>query len=236
MNWLYYQLIFADLNKYATGVAQPGLSVKNIKEVFISIPTFSEQKAIGNLLSTWDEAIDKIERLIQAKENQLKFLMKSLVVQSKNTQTTKEFSLSELCDQIKDRNSVGETNVLTPSAHNGLVSQLEFYKKSVSAENLSNYYLIKKGDFVYNRCSANGYPYGAIKRLDKYSQGVLSNLYICFSIKNYTVCESDYLLYLFESGGLNKKLRAICQEGARNHGLLNIKKSDFFEINCIFHL
>lgn len=68
LNWLYYQLIFSDLNKYSTGVAQPGLSVENIKEIFVLIPSFIEQKAIANLLTTWDEAIDKIERLIQAKK------------------------------------------------------------------------------------------------------------------------------------------------------------------------
>jgi type I restriction enzyme S subunit len=43
-------------------------------------------------------------------------------------------------------------------------------------------------------------------------------------------CESDFLLHLFESGAANRELRAVCQEGARSHGLLNITKADFFGI------
>ncbi len=68
VEWLYYQLIHANLNKYATGAAQPGLSVKNIKKISFLLPPLPEQKAIAALLSTWDEAIEKTERLIQAKE------------------------------------------------------------------------------------------------------------------------------------------------------------------------
>jgi type I restriction enzyme S subunit len=66
--------------------------------------------------------------------------------------------------------------------------------------------------------------------LDRYEKGVLSTLYLCFSLKENAPCESDFLLYLFESGSLNRELRSVCQEGARSHGLLNITKSDFFSI------
>jgi type I restriction enzyme S subunit len=58
----------------------------------------------------------------------------------------------------------------------------------------------------------------------------LSTLYLCFALKPNAPCESDFLLHLFESGAANRELRAVCQEGARSHGLLNITKSDFFGI------
>jgi type I restriction enzyme S subunit len=66
--------------------------------------------------------------------------------------------------------------------------------------------------------------------LDRYEKGVLSTLYLCFALKPNAPCESDFLLHLFESGVANRELRAVCQEGARSHGLLNITKSDFFGI------
>ena len=47
---------------------------------------------------------------------------------------------------------------------------------------MSGYYLLQKGEFAYNKSYSTGYPFGAIKRLDRYDRGVLSSLYICFSI------------------------------------------------------
>ena len=131
------------------------------------------------------------------------------------------------------KNSVGETTVLTASSRHGLVSQLDYYKKSVSAENLSGYYLLKKGEFVYNRSSSAGYPYGSIKRLDAYSQGVVSTLNLCFAISGKIECDSDFMAHAFESGILNNRLVGVCQEGARSHGLLNITKSDFFGLKFL---
>ncbi len=79
VDWLYYQLIYLDLNKYATGVAQPGLSVKNIKEISLILPPLLEQKAIADLLSTWDKAIVKTERLIRVKERRFRWLLRKLM-------------------------------------------------------------------------------------------------------------------------------------------------------------
>lgn len=44
--WLYHKLINLNLNQYATGTAQPGLSVENLKTVSISVLPLSEQEKI----------------------------------------------------------------------------------------------------------------------------------------------------------------------------------------------
>ena len=209
---------------------QENLSAGLIKEIPITLLSLPEQKAIADILSTWDEAIEKNERLILAKEKRFKRLLNDLIHQGRSNHTWKGFNLSDLCCPVSRKNSENNTNVLTSSAQNGLVSQLEYYNKCVSAENVTGYYLLKKGEFAYNRSSAKGYPYGATKRLDRYEKGVLSTLYLCFSLKPDAQCESDFLLHLFESGTANRELRSVCQEGARSHGLLNITKSDFFGI------
>ena len=38
------------------------------------------------------------------------------------------------------------------------------------------------------------------------------------------------MAHYFESGIFNKEIYGIAQEGARNHGLLNIGVNDFFEL------
>ncbi|KDS36073.1 restriction endonuclease subunit S [Parabacteroides distasonis] len=78
IRWLYYQLIKLDLNQYATGQAQPGLSVDVIKKVTIRIPkNKNEQQLIACGLFSVDELISTET----AKLDQLKAHKKGLMQQ-----------------------------------------------------------------------------------------------------------------------------------------------------------
>ena len=116
---------------------------------------------------------------------------------------------------------------MTIAAQYGLVSQTDFFNTSVASENLSNYYLIQKGDFAYNKSYSGEYPWGAVKRLELYETGVLSPLYICFR-PNPLIVNSDFLSHYFETHKWHNGIAQIAGEGARNHGLLNISISDYF--------
>lgn len=228
-----YQSLLASytrIRRMSNTGGQENLSVGLIKEIPITLPPMSEQNAIADLLSTWDKAIEKTERLIEEKEKQNKWLLANLIKNSVNDSIWGKQNLGSLVEPITQKNSVGEENVLTSSAQNGLVPQLEYYNKSVSGVDLSGYYLLHRGDFAYNRSSANGYPYGAIKRLTSCDRGILSTLYICFRITDLNCVNADFLDYYFESGVLNRSLRKICQEGARSHGLLNVTKGGFYDL------
>ena len=50
-NWSNYTLEALRLNEYATGAAQPGLSVANVLNVFVPVPPTDEQKQIGVKIS-----------------------------------------------------------------------------------------------------------------------------------------------------------------------------------------
>ena len=115
---------------------------------------------------------------------------------------------------------------LTISAQYGLVDQITFFNKVIASTDMSNYYLLKKGEFAYNKSYSSDYPWGAIKRLDNYDQGALSSLYICFAPQDNVV--SDFILQYFESPKWHKGISEIAVEGARNHGLLNVAVQDFF--------
>lgn len=141
-----------------------------------------------------------------------------------------EWEMSRLNKQFirqTKKNTEGNTNVLTISAQYGLISQEDFFSKSVAGENKENYYLLHRGDFAYNKSYSNGYPYGAIKTLSLYEKGIVSPLYICFSKTKENKCPEFYTHY-FEAGMLNHEIQTFAQEGARNHGLLNIAIEDFF--------
>ena len=91
---------------------------------------------------------------------------------------------------------------------------------------MSNYYLMKKGEFTYNKSYSGDYPWGAVKRLDRYDEGCLSSLYICFSLKPFV--NSDFITHYFETTKWYRGVSEIAGEGARNHGLLNIAIPDYF--------
>ena len=126
----------------------------------------------------------------------------------------------------KNKNNISSLP-LTISAQYGLVDQITFFNKIIASKDMSNYYLLKKGEFAYNKSYSSDYPWGAIKRLDNHEQGALSSLYICFAPQNNV--NSDFLLQYFESPKWHKEVAEIAVEGARNHGLLNISVQDFFK-------
>ncbi len=68
---------------------------------------------------------------------------------------------------------------------------------------------------------------GAIKRLKMYDEGVVSALYICFAAR--VEASAPFFEQYFDSGLMNAEIGLIAQEGARNHGLLNVSVVDFFE-------
>ena len=116
---------------------------------------------------------------------------------------------------------------LTISAQNGIINQYDYFDKQIASLNLSNYYILRNGDFAYNKSYSNGYPYGTVKKLDKFEEGALSSLYICFKVIN---VDSNYLTFYFDSNKWNREVKLISGEGARNHGLLNLSPVDFFNI------
>lgn len=138
-----------------------------------------------------------------------------------------ETRFKKMFTRLNRKNSENNDNVLTISAQYGLISQSEFFNKSIASEDKSNYFLLHKGEYAYNKSYSNGYPYGALKRLDKYEKGIVSPLYICFSATDDNKCP-EYYSHYFEGGMINREIKAFAQEGARNHGLLNIAVDDFF--------
>jgi len=199
----------------------------------VAFPCMDEQNIIAAILTVQDKVIKLKEKLLAEKQRQKKCLMQQLLTGKKRLSgfsgEWQNYRLRQLTKRIRCKNTVGNENVLTISAQHGLINQAEFFNKEIASEDKSNYYLLKKNDFAYNKSYSAGYPYGAIKRLVRYDVGIVSPLYICFEITGKDV-SLEYMEQYFEAGLMNREIQAFAQEGARNHGLLNIAVDDFF--NC----
>ena len=138
--------------------------------------------------------------------------------------------LGEIANRITRKNQNLESTLpLTISAQYGLIDQNEFFDKRIASKDVSGYYLLKKGEFAYNKSYSSDAPWGAVKRLDRYESGVLSTLYIIFELTDKTSTDSDFIVSYYNTDRWHKEVQAIAAEGARNHGLLNISPNDFFE-------
>ena len=140
--------------------------------------------------------------------------------------------LGDIVERVVRKNTNNESSLpLTISAQYGLVDQITYFNNRVASRDVSNYYLVLNGEFAYNKSTSDGFPFGAVKRLDLYEKGVLSTLYIVFSIKNQSEIDSNYLTVFFDTDRWHKGVSERAAEGARNHGLLNISADDFFDID-----
>ena len=140
--------------------------------------------------------------------------------------------MGEIVERITRKNENLESTLpLTISAQYGLIDQNEFFDKRIASKDVSGYFLVKNGEFAYNKSTSSDAPWGAIKRLDRYESGVLSTLYIVFKILDERKTSSDYIVTYYNTDLWHKGIQAIAAEGARNHGLLNVAPADFFETN-----
>ncbi|HEM6288512.1 TPA: restriction endonuclease subunit S [Streptococcus suis] len=221
----------------STGV--PSLSKVRINNIKVLTPSLQEQEVIGSFFSDLDQLITLHQRKLDDVKELKKALLQKMFPKGNGndfpelrfpefTDAWKQRKLGEVSKRVTRRNKELISSLpLTISAQHGLVDQEEFFNKQVASKDVSSYYLIKKGEFAYNKSYSNGYPWGAIKRLDRYEMGVLSTLYIVFKPTS-LIC-SDYLVSYYDTVNWYKEVSMIAAEGARNHGLLNIAPNDFFK-------
>ena len=141
--------------------------------------------------------------------------------------------LGELFFKSQKKN-IEEKNipVLTNSAVKGVVPQNEYFDREiVSEENLSNYYYVECGDFIYNPRISKTAPAGPIKRNRFTKPGCVSPLYTVFKIAS-NVSEEFYENY-FESNLWAYEAYKVANYGARSDRM-NITDKDFFNIKLPF--
>lgn len=236
-----FQIFQKEVKSYvlnsSIGSDQPFISTTDLYKHKITLPAQKEQTKIASFLSAVDEKISQLTQKHQLLSQYKQGMVQKLFSQQIRFKADdgsefgewEDIQLKDISHRITRKNKELNQNALTISAQLGLINQQEYFSKQIASRDLSKYYLLHKGEYAYNKSYSAGYPMGAIKRLKLYDKGVVSTLYICFSLNEYI--NSDYFEQFVESGLLVPELEKIAQEGARNHGLLNISLQEFFEVN-----
>ena len=217
----------------SSGARMDGLlniSFDEYTSVSVLLPGTEEQDRIADFFRHLDNLITLHQRKCALLFSSFQALISMMFTTS--TFSWEQRKLGELVDRVVRKNTNNESTLpLTISAQYGLVDQITYFNNRVASRDVSNYYLVLNGEFAYNKSTSDGYPFGAVKRLDLYEKGVLSTLYIVFAPKKEQQIDSDYLTVFFDTDRWHKGVAERAAEGARNHGLLNISAEDFFDID-----
>lgn len=93
--FLYY-LFLSLRNKFESSATHGGiftnLTTTGVKELLFTLPPKNEQEKIAKILSTWDEAIEKLDRIIERKEKRLQGFGQKLLFNGTN-----KYRLDDLC-------------------------------------------------------------------------------------------------------------------------------------------
>lgn len=238
--YVIYKMLQIEKEK-VQGTSIKGITSAELLSKKIDVPIkYAEQQKVGEYFSNLDCLITLHQRkLFEAKNNPkngsknfFRKIYQKLYKFDFNFKTYdwEQRKLGEIVERVTRKNQSLQSQLpLTISAQFGLIDQNEFFDKRIASKDVSGYYLIKNGEFAYNKSTSVDAPWGAIKRLDRYEMGVLSTLYIVFRIRDSIKTNSDYIVTYYDTNIWHKEVKAIAAEGARNHGLLNITPSDFFE-------
>ena len=208
----------------------------------VRVPALKEQAQISQCLKKLDTLITlhqrKYEKLVNIKKSMLDKMFPQNgasvpEIRFKGfTDPWEQRKLGDAFERVVRKNTNNESRLpLTISAQDGLVDQITYFNNRVASRDVSNYYLVYNGEFAYNKSTSDGYPFGAVKRLDWYEKGVLSTLYIVFALKHPEKDDSDFMTVFYDTDRWHRGVAERAAEGARNHGLLNISADDFFDID-----
>ena len=136
--------------------------------------------------------------------------------------------LSSFAKKITKKNK-GNTisNILCNSANFGIIPQSEYFDRDIAnSENTDTYYIVESGDFVYNPRKSVTSPYGPVNMYKGKNLGIISPLYLCFSVKGIS---KEYLLNWFKG---NKWYRYVYSHGDMGvrYDRVSIKDDIFFHM------
>jgi type I restriction enzyme, S subunit len=208
-NYFISALGYHQLYLRSSGSTALGIKSSELRKVPVPLIPIDEQREISRIIILWDRIIDLTERLIAAKQERRTWLMQQLLT-GKRRPPGFECSLErhktpfgslpadwayprigEVAKQVSERNGDNTGRpVLSCTKHKGLVDSLAYFDKRIFSEDLSNYKVVRQGQFAY---ATNHIDEGSIGYQNTYDEALISPIYTVFQT-NSTI--DDRFLYL----------------------------------------
>ena len=214
------------LKQIMFGSAQPQLTVKDINEFKVSLPSIQEQERIANFLTKVDKIIEKQDEKVKNLENYKKGMMQKIFSQEirfkdENGEEYPEWEERRLGDFIIEyTEKTTENNQYEPltSSRKGLFLQSEYFNKQIASEDNTGYNIVPKGYFTYRHMSDDSIFYFNINDIIDF--GIVSTLYPVFTVNE--GMNSRFLRYYLNEGYDFKKYCLLQKQGgSRTYMYLN---------------
>lgn len=202
------------------GLAIGHFNVRAFKELPLFLPAIDEQRRIVNAMSFWDTAIEKTEKLIAAKGRHYSHELSRLISRGEHPHG----HIGSFAEEVSERNRSGnEARVLSVTNSRGFVLPEDQFERRVASADLSNYKVVRRGQYAYNPSRIN---VGSIARLDAWDEGVLSPMYVVFRLDE-DKADSDYFLHWLDSHEARERIKKSAQGSVRE----TVSFSEFAALN-----
>lgn len=216
---LIYQSLFTEsferqFYQLLVGSSYPAINNSDVEKLFLAIPNdIEERKSIVEVLSTWDEAISKTEKLINVKKRYKKGLIQRLL--SGKVRFTEfegedwvEVKLKKFFKPFSDKNKDNEDlPILSCSKVHGITLQSNIFDKRIASKDIKRYKVIERDDLIYDPMLLWDASIGFLKEVDR---GVISPAYNTFKFKEKSGYR-PFFEHLFDTHYMRYNYKAISQ-------------------------
>ncbi len=155
------------LIRYSTSSANTNINQESLQKLTIAVPELREQQKIADFLSAVDKKISLLKEkhaLLKQYKNGVmqKLLKREIRFKDDNGNAFpdwQELKFGDVFERVTRKNKTNNLNVLTISAQRGLINQEKYFNKSVSAKDVTGYYLLENGEFAYNKSYSKAVSY-----------------------------------------------------------------------------
>lgn len=189
------------------GAVRANIGQQDLARVSLKIPPIKEQRKIAVILRTWEEALEKLNALRAAKARQLDGLAAKLIHDDQVERLHLRGFLKEKSTRNRDE-QVQRVLSVTNSA--GFVLAEEQFAHRVASASLSNYKIVRRGQYAYNPSRIN---VGSIARLDAWDEGALSPMYVVFQVQG--GLDADFFGHWLRSAEARQRIALAAQGSVR---------------------
>ncbi|OCX67315.1 restriction endonuclease subunit S [Thioclava sp. SK-1] len=191
----------------ANGSTFRELSIEELRKLPIPDVSLPEQRKIAAILRTWDEALEKLNALRAAKARQLDGLAAKLI----HDEQVERLHLRGFLKEKSTRNRDEQVQrVLSVTNSAGFVLAEEQFAHRVASASLSNYKIVRRGQYAYNPSRIN---VGSIARLDAWDEGALSPMYVVFQVQG--GLDADFFGHWLRSAEARQRIALAAQGSVR---------------------